>query len=204
MTIELYIAEREGAFCVISETGRKLGCYPSREEAEERLDQVERFAADAVRLSAAAPLALGVDLAQPVVDRPGSRRAWLDLTREGVFAGYPTADGEGIEITRETLGHLLASVKRAETPIPVDGGGVSLPHEMVRDSGVGAAGWILDAAIMEDKSGRAHLWGMWSYCRRWLMPSRLASCFSAPSLMTRAALTARRAILSGQLSTATR
>ncbi len=159
MTIELYIAEREGAFCVISETGRKLGCYPSREEAEERLDQVERFAADAVRLSAAAPLALGVDLAQPVVDRPGSRRAWLDLTREGVFAGYPTADGEGIEITRETLGHLLASVKRAETPIPVDGGGVSLPHEMVRDSGVGAAGWILDAAIMEDKSGRAHLWG---------------------------------------------
>ena len=98
----------KSGFCVISETGRKLGCYPSREEAEERLDQVERFAADAVRLSAAAPLALGVDLAQPVVDRPGSRRAWLDLTREGVFAGYPTADGEGIEITRETLGHLLA------------------------------------------------------------------------------------------------
>lgn len=102
---------------------------------------------------------LAVDMSEAVVDRPGSKRAWLDLTREGVFAGYPTADGKGIEITRETLEHLLASVKRSETPIPVDGGGISLPHEMVRDSGVGAAGWILDAAIMEDKSGRAHLWG---------------------------------------------
>lgn len=265
MTIELYIAERSGEFCVISESGRNMGCYATRDEANERLKQIERFEdastevqleygpdeiveirkrwRDSVNMSASelrkwsenecsrkasvdaaavikrnlrlletpadewdqrdardanrtisfiarmrkveqgeaaadgcpskrdislrnwgfnpdkGQRSLAVDLNEAVVDRPGSRRAWLDLTREGVFAGYPTADGKGIEITRETLEHLLASVKRAETPIPVDGGGISLPHEMVRDSGVGAAGWILDAAIMEDKSGRAHLWG---------------------------------------------
>ena len=265
MTVELYIAEKGSEFCVVSESGRNMGCYESRAEAEERLKQIERFddvstevrleytdedileirkkwrasvnmsaselrawsdnecsrkasvdasaviernlrlletpadewdardARDANRTISfiarmrkaeqgepaaegcpskrdislrnwaynptKAQRSLAVDLSEPVVDRAGSRRAWLDLTREGVFAGYPTADGKGIEITRETLEALLASVKRTETPIPVDGGGVSLPHEMVRDSGVGAAGWILDATIVEDKSGRAHLWG---------------------------------------------
>lgn len=270
-SVSLEVRQRDGLFCVISKSGRNMGCYDSQAEAEERLQQIERFAGSTkdedderyqlaydpdeivnirkrwkavVNMSASelrswaetqcsslASLdhdavvrrnlrlletpadewdqrdardanraisfisrmrgaeqgdparegcpskrdislknwgydpkkerraALAIDASEPVVDRPGVKRAWLDLTREGDFAGYPTADGEGIKITRRTIEELLASVKRAETPIPVDGGGISQPHEMVRDSGAPAAGWILDATITEDKKGRAHLWG---------------------------------------------
>lgn len=272
-SVSLDIRRREGLFCVVSKSGRNMGCYDTIAEAEERLAQIERFAeSDTIEdeeqqsyqldyapdevvqirkrwravvnmsasdlrawseneCSALASLdhdavirrnlrlletpadewdqrdardanraisfisrmrgaeqgeparegcpskrdislinwgydprkerraALAIDTEEPIVDRPGVRRAWLDLTREGDFAGYPTSDGQGIRITRRTLEELLASVKRAETPIPVDGGGVSQPHEMVRDSGAPAAGWILDATITEDKRGRGHLWG---------------------------------------------
>jgi hypothetical protein len=40
--------ERE-QFCVFSETGRAFGCYASRDEAEERLSQIERFSETVVR-----------------------------------------------------------------------------------------------------------------------------------------------------------
>ena len=155
--LALAIEQRGAEFCVIGDTGRNMGCYPTEAEAQERLGEIERYGSDNPAPEVSAQLA--IDLESPIIDRPGARRAWLDLTREGVFAGYPTADGAGIEITRATLEHLLASIKRAETPIPVDGGGISAPHEMVRDSGAGAAGWLLDSVITEDKRGRAHLWG---------------------------------------------
>ena len=37
------ITKVDNQFCVFSENGKKLGCYNTREEAEERLRQVERF-----------------------------------------------------------------------------------------------------------------------------------------------------------------
>ena len=38
------IVQRGGRWCVVSETtGRNFGCYPSREAAERRLHQIERF-----------------------------------------------------------------------------------------------------------------------------------------------------------------
>jgi len=37
------IVERGNEFCVIAESGRSMGCYPSRKKAEERLQQVEMF-----------------------------------------------------------------------------------------------------------------------------------------------------------------
>jgi len=40
---EAKIVERGNEFCVIAESGRSMGCYPSRKKAEERLQQVEMF-----------------------------------------------------------------------------------------------------------------------------------------------------------------
>ena len=38
------IVEQDGKYCVVTEkTGRKIGCYPSKEKAEKRLQQVEMF-----------------------------------------------------------------------------------------------------------------------------------------------------------------
>jgi len=37
------IVEKGNEFCVIAESGRSMGCYPSRKKAEERLQQVEMF-----------------------------------------------------------------------------------------------------------------------------------------------------------------
>ena len=37
------IVEKGNEFCVIVESGRSMGCYPSRKKAEERLQQVEMF-----------------------------------------------------------------------------------------------------------------------------------------------------------------
>jgi len=37
------IEERKGEYCVIAESGRSMGCYSTKPEAEKRLDQVEMF-----------------------------------------------------------------------------------------------------------------------------------------------------------------
>jgi Zn finger protein HypA/HybF involved in hydrogenase expression len=37
------IREVDGEFCVFSEAGKNLGCYPTKPEAEDRLAQIERF-----------------------------------------------------------------------------------------------------------------------------------------------------------------
>ena len=37
------VQEIDGEYCVITETGRNMGCYPSKELAEIRLRQIERF-----------------------------------------------------------------------------------------------------------------------------------------------------------------
>ena len=37
------IMKQDDNYCVFSESGKKLGCYPTREQAEERLRQIERF-----------------------------------------------------------------------------------------------------------------------------------------------------------------
>ena len=38
------VQEIDGEYCVITETGRNMGCYPTRELADIRLRQIERFA----------------------------------------------------------------------------------------------------------------------------------------------------------------
>jgi hypothetical protein len=37
------IRKRGNKWCVFSKTGRNLGCYPTRKQAEERLTQIEKF-----------------------------------------------------------------------------------------------------------------------------------------------------------------
>jgi hypothetical protein len=44
VTVEKYIAEEDGQYCVRShQTGKSFGCYDTRSEAETRLDQIQRF-----------------------------------------------------------------------------------------------------------------------------------------------------------------
>jgi len=42
-TGEKSIREVDGEFCVFTEAGKNMGCYPTKPEAEERLAQIERF-----------------------------------------------------------------------------------------------------------------------------------------------------------------
>lgn len=42
-TAEKSIREVDGEFCVFSEAGKNMGCFPTKPEAEERLAQIERF-----------------------------------------------------------------------------------------------------------------------------------------------------------------
>lgn len=43
------IVESDGQYCVVSTTGRAFGCYSSRDQAVERLEQIERFADKALK-----------------------------------------------------------------------------------------------------------------------------------------------------------
>ena len=45
------IVVEDGQYCVVSETGRRFGCYATMPEAEGRLAQIERFGADIVASS---------------------------------------------------------------------------------------------------------------------------------------------------------
>lgn len=37
------IRKKGSQWCIFSKSGKKLGCYPTRKQAEERLSQIERF-----------------------------------------------------------------------------------------------------------------------------------------------------------------
>ncbi|CAB4145808.1 Phage-like element PBSX protein, XkdF [uncultured Caudovirales phage] len=44
--VQRVIEEQDGQYCVVSETGRAFGCYTSRDQADSRLAQIERFTSD--------------------------------------------------------------------------------------------------------------------------------------------------------------
>lgn len=76
-TVEKYISEENGKYCVRShQTNKLFGCYPSREEAEARLAQIQRFKSEGryvkfASLDLEKQVVYGIVLEPDMVDKQG-------------------------------------------------------------------------------------------------------------------------------------
>jgi DNA adenine methylase len=101
-TLEKYIAEEDGQYCVRShQTGKNFGCYDTREEAEARLDQIQRFKEEGRYLKFAGmdlerQIVYGIVLQPGVIDKQGDKISADEIEKAAhKYALTPMVIGKG-------------------------------------------------------------------------------------------------------------
>ena len=99
------IREEDGQFCVYSETGRAFGCYKSEAQAQERLEQIERFSRRVLRNVSDDDLATAHDTLHRL-PRTANRKTLHDLVEDELEDRTVDADLGDLDNKLDMLDHM--------------------------------------------------------------------------------------------------
>jgi 2'-5' RNA ligase len=109
-SVDKRVVERDGEFCVIGESGKNFGCYPTERQAEERLAEIHTFSDVESAVSKGAGR-YEVQLQFPIAKAEGEQRLVYGIVLEPdeVDAQNDTIRAEGIQ---KTAHNFLAKYNR--------------------------------------------------------------------------------------------